>query len=58
VVFGLSPVDPHHFVYASSIVSGCLAEAFAKDLKPKGFQDIVPTSLHTYADVFSETAFV
>jgi hypothetical protein len=32
-------------------------EAFAKNSKPKGFEDTVPTSLHTYADVFSETAF-
>jgi hypothetical protein len=46
-------VDPHHFVRASSMVSGCLAEAFAKDSKPKDFEDIVPTSLHTYADVFT-----
>jgi hypothetical protein len=38
-------------------VSGCLAEAFAKNSKPKGFEDIVPTSLHTYADIFSETTF-
>jgi hypothetical protein len=51
------PVDPHHFVHALSMVSGCLAEAFAQNSKPKGFEDIVPTSLHTYADVFSETAF-
>jgi hypothetical protein len=51
------PVDLHHFVHALSMVSGCLAEAFAKNSKPKGFEDIVPTSLHTYADVFSETAF-
>jgi hypothetical protein len=51
------PVDPHHFVCASSMVSGRLAEAFAKNSEPKGFEDIVPTSLHTYADVFSETAF-
>jgi hypothetical protein len=51
------PVDPHHFVRASSTVSGHLAEVFAKDSKPKDFEDIVPTSLHTYADVFSETAF-
>jgi hypothetical protein len=50
-------VDPHHFVCASSTVSGCLAEAFAKNSKPKGFEDIVPTTLHEYADVFSETAF-
>jgi hypothetical protein len=35
------PVDPHHFVCASSTVSGCLAEAFAKNSKPKGFEDIV-----------------
>jgi hypothetical protein len=32
-------------------------EAFAKNSKLKGFEDTVPTSLHTYADVFSETAF-
>jgi hypothetical protein len=51
------PVNPHHFVCASSMVSGCLAEAFAKNSQPKGFKDIVPMSLHTYADVFSETAF-
>jgi hypothetical protein len=51
------PVDPHHFVRASSTVSGCLAEAFAKNSKPKGFEDIVLTFLHTYADVFSDTAF-
>jgi hypothetical protein len=38
------PVDPHHFVYALSTVSRCLAEAFAKNSKPKGFEDIVLTS--------------
>jgi hypothetical protein len=51
------PVDPHHFVRASSTVSGHLAEVFAKNSRPKDFEDIVPTSLHTYANVFSETAF-
>jgi hypothetical protein len=51
------PVDPHHFVRASSTVSGRLAEAFAQNSKPKGFEDIVPTTLHEYANVFSETAF-
>jgi hypothetical protein len=50
-------VDPHHFVHASSMVSRCLAEVFAKNSKPKGFEDIVLTSLHTYANVFSEMAF-
>jgi hypothetical protein len=50
-------VDPQHFVHASSTVSGHLAKAFAKNSKPKDFHDIVLTSLHTYADVFSETAF-
>jgi hypothetical protein len=50
-------VDPHHFVCASSTVSRRLAEAFAKNSKPKGFEDIVPTTLHGYADVFSKTAF-
>jgi hypothetical protein len=39
------------------MVSGCLAEVFAKNSKPKGFQDIVPMSLHAYANIFSETAF-
>jgi hypothetical protein len=38
-------------------VSGRLAEAFANNSKPKDFQDIVPMSLHAYADVFSKTAF-
>jgi hypothetical protein len=50
-------VDPHHFVRALSMVSRRLVEAFAKNSKPKGFEDIVPMTLHEYADVFSETAF-
>jgi hypothetical protein len=50
-------VNPHHFIHALSTVSGRLAEAFAKNSKLKGFEDIVLTSLHTYADVFSKTAF-
>jgi hypothetical protein len=36
-------VDPHHFVHTSSMVSGRLAEAFAKNSKPKGFEHIVLT---------------
>jgi hypothetical protein len=51
------PVDPQHFVLASSTVSRHLAEAFANNSKPKDFHDIVPMSLHAYIDVFSETAF-
>jgi hypothetical protein len=50
-------VDPYHFVCASSTVSGHLAEAFAKNSKLKGFGDIVPMTLHKYADIFSETTF-
>jgi hypothetical protein len=50
-------VNAHHFVCALSTVSRCLAEAFAKNSKPKGYEDIVPMSFHAYADVFSETAF-
>jgi hypothetical protein len=50
-------VDPHHFVHALSMVSGHLVEAFAKNSKPKGFEDIVPTTLHEHADIFSETTF-
>jgi hypothetical protein len=38
------PVNPYHFIRASSMVSGCLAEVFAKDSKPKVFEDIVLTS--------------
>jgi hypothetical protein len=41
------PVDPHHFVHASSMVSRCLAEAFAKNSKLKDFEHIVLMSLHT-----------
>jgi hypothetical protein len=39
-------VDPHHFhfVCASSMVSGRLAEAFSKNSKLKGFEDIVFTT--------------
>jgi hypothetical protein len=51
------PVDPHYFVHALSTVSGRLAEASAKNSKLKGFEDTVPTTLHKYADIFSETAF-
>jgi hypothetical protein len=51
------PVNPHHFVCALSTVSGYLVEVFAKNSKLKGFEDIVLMSLHTYADIFSETAF-
>jgi hypothetical protein len=51
------PVGPQHFIHALSMVSRRLAEIFAKNSKPKGFEDIVPTTLHEYADVFSETAF-
>jgi hypothetical protein len=51
------PVNPHRFVRAPSTVSGRLAEVFAKNSELKGFEDIVLPSLHSYADVFSETAF-
>jgi hypothetical protein len=51
------PVDPHHFVCALSTVSGCLAEVFAKNSKLKGFEDIVLTLLHAYANIFSKMAF-
>jgi hypothetical protein len=51
------PVDPYHFVCALSTVSRCLVEAYAKNSKPKCFEETVLTSLHAYADVFSKTAF-
>jgi hypothetical protein len=51
------PVNPQHFVCASSMVFGHLAEAFAKNSKLKDFHDIVPTSLHAYTNIFSKTAF-
>jgi hypothetical protein len=47
-------VDLQHFVHALSIVSGHLAEAFAKNSMPKGFHKTVPTVLHSYEDVFSK----
>jgi hypothetical protein len=53
IMMMLHLVDPHHFIRASSMVSGCLAEAFAKNTKPKGFEDIVPTTLQEYADNFT-----
>jgi hypothetical protein len=39
------------------MMSRCLAEASTKNSKPKGFHETMPTALHTYADVFSKTAF-
>jgi hypothetical protein len=51
------PVNPHHFICTSSMVSGRLVEALAKNSKPKGFEDIVPMTLYEYADIFRETAF-
>jgi hypothetical protein len=51
------PVDPQHFVCASSTVSRCLAEAFTKNPKQKGYHETDCTTLHSYEDVFSETAF-
>jgi hypothetical protein len=39
------------------MVSRRLGEVFAKNSKLKGFEDIVLISLHTYANVFSKTAF-
>jgi hypothetical protein len=51
------PVDLHYFIHASSMVSGCLAEASAKNSKLKEFYEIVPTALHGYVDVFSKRAF-
>jgi ferredoxin-fold anticodon binding domain-containing protein len=50
-------VDPHHFIHASSMASRCLVEAFAKNSKLKGFEDIVLMTLHEYADIFSDTTF-
>jgi hypothetical protein len=50
-------VDPQYFACVSSMVSRHLAEEFAKNSKPKGFHETVPTTLHLYKDVFSEMAF-
>jgi hypothetical protein len=51
------PVDPQHFIRALSMVSGHLAEAFAKNSQLQGFHEILLTALHSYEDMFSETAF-
>jgi hypothetical protein len=50
-------VDAHHFIHTLSTVSRRLAEASAKNSKPKGFHETVLMALHGYVDVFSETAF-
>jgi hypothetical protein len=50
-------VDPKHFICTSSMVSGHLAEASTKNLLLKGFHKLIPTTLHSYEDVFSEIAF-
>jgi hypothetical protein len=51
------PVNPQHFICASSTVSRRLVEASTKNSMPKGFHEIIPTALHFYEDVFSEMAF-
>jgi hypothetical protein len=51
------PVNPYHFICALSIVSRYLAEASAKNSKPKGFYETVLMALHTYEDVLSEKDF-
>jgi hypothetical protein len=50
-------VNPCHFICTLSTVSGHLAEAFAKNSKPKGFYETMLMALHTYEDVFSEMVF-
>jgi hypothetical protein len=50
-------VNPHHFVCASSTVSGHLAEMFAKNSTPKGFEDIVlMSSVRRPSTPFQSTA--
>jgi hypothetical protein len=51
------PVDPYYFFRTSSMVSRHLAEAFAKDSKPKWFYETMLMALHIYKDGFSKTAF-
>jgi hypothetical protein len=41
----VQPVNPHHFVCASSMVSGHLAKAFAKKLKAEGYCADVSTHI-------------
>jgi hypothetical protein len=50
-------VDHHHSICALNMVFRHLAEASAKNSKPKGIQETMPTSLHGYANIFSEMAF-
>jgi hypothetical protein len=51
------PVDPDHYICDLSMVSRHLAEASAKNFKPKGFYETMLMVLDTYEDVFSKTAF-
>jgi hypothetical protein len=50
-------VDPHHFICVLGMVSRHLAEAFLKNSMPQGFNNTVPTALHSYEDIFRKTAF-
>ena len=51
------PEDQNHFICATSTVSQCLAEAFAKNSDTPTFRDSVPTSLHDFEDVFNKESF-
>jgi hypothetical protein len=47
--------DAKHFVRAASTVSQRLAEAFTRNSKATSFRDAVPSSLHEFEEVFSDS---
>ena len=51
----IHPEDDRHFVHATTTVSQRLAEAFAKNSKP--LNDLVPSHLHEFEDLFSKESF-
>jgi transposase InsO family protein len=53
----IHPEESGHFVRATQTVSQRLAEAFARNSKPKNFRELVPSYLHDFEDVFSKESF-
>ena len=45
------------FIWATSNVSQCLAEAFHKNAQPKMFGESVPIHLHDFEDLFAKSSF-
>jgi hypothetical protein len=49
--------NPLEFIWATSMVSQCLMEAFTKHVDEKSFCDVVPEALHKFGKVFVKESF-